>query len=46
LADALRALRLKRAEELLRQTDMPVKTITARPGYRSRSHFSKSLAAE
>ncbi|TFW29275.1 helix-turn-helix domain-containing protein [Duganella callida] len=37
----LRTLRLKRAEELLRQTDMPVKTITARLGYRSRSHFSK-----
>ncbi len=37
----LRELRLKRAEELLTQTDMPIKTITARLGYRSRSHFWK-----
>lgn len=37
----LRDLRLKRAEELLTQTDMPIKTITARLGYRSRSHFWK-----
>jgi len=37
----LRELRLKRAEELLVQTDMPIKTITARLGYRSRSHFWK-----
>jgi AraC-like DNA-binding protein len=37
----LRTLRLKRAEELLSNTDMPIKTITARLGYRSRSHFCK-----
>lgn len=37
----LREFRLKRAEELLSQTDMPIKTITARLGYRSRSHFWK-----
>jgi len=37
----LREFRLKRAEELLTQTDMPIKTITARLGYRSRSHFWK-----
>ncbi|MBV8625481.1 MAG: helix-turn-helix transcriptional regulator [Herbaspirillum sp.] len=37
----LRALRIKRAEELLSKTEMPIKTITARLGYRSRSHFCK-----
>lgn len=37
----VRELRLKRAEELLTQTDLPIKTITARLGYRSRSHFWK-----
>jgi AraC-like DNA-binding protein len=37
----LREVRLKRAAELLALTDMPIKTITARLGYRSRSHFWK-----
>jgi AraC-like DNA-binding protein len=37
----LRRLRLQRAQELLLHTDMPIKTITARLGYRSRSHFCK-----
>ena len=37
----LRALRLKRAEDLLRQTDIPIKTISSRMGYRSSSHFGK-----
>jgi AraC-like DNA-binding protein len=37
----LREIRLKRAEELLAHTDMPIKTITGRLGYRSRSHFWK-----
>jgi AraC-like DNA-binding protein len=37
----LRGLRLQRARELLRHTDMPIKTITARLGYRSHSHFCK-----
>lgn len=37
----LRQLRLKRAEELLTLTDMPIKTISGRLGYRSRSHFWK-----
>lgn len=42
----LRGLRLKRAEELLRQTDMPIKTISSRMGYRSRSHFCKIFKGE
>jgi AraC-like DNA-binding protein len=37
----LREIRLKRAEELLAHTDMPIKAITGRLGYRSRSHFWK-----
>lgn len=37
----LREFRLKRAEELLTYTDMPIKSITGRLGYRSRSHFWK-----
>lgn len=35
----LRTIRLKKAQLLLRQTDMPIKTIAARLGYQSRSYF-------
>jgi AraC-like DNA-binding protein len=35
----LRDMRLKKAQELLTQTDLPIKTIAARLGYRSRSYF-------
>lgn len=35
----LKALRLRRAEVLLRSTDQPIKAIAAQLGYRSRSHF-------
>lgn len=35
----LRGIRLKKAEELLTYTDLPIKTISARLGYRSRSYF-------
>lgn len=35
----LRKIRLKKAELLLRQTDMPIKTIASRLGYQSRSYF-------
>ena len=42
----LRSLRLKRAAELLRQTDMPIKTICSRMGYHSRSHFCKIFKGE
>jgi AraC-like DNA-binding protein len=37
----LREFRMQRAKRLLSETDMPIKTITARLGYRSRSHFWK-----
>jgi AraC-like DNA-binding protein len=37
----LREFRLKRAEELLTYTDIPIKSIIGRLGYRSRSHFWK-----
>lgn len=42
----LRTLRLKRSEKLLRQTDMPIKTVSSRMGYRSRSHFCKIFKDE
>jgi AraC-like DNA-binding protein len=35
----LRTIRLKKAEELLTYTDLPIKAISARLGYRSRSYF-------
>ena len=35
----LRGIRLKKAEELLKYTDMPIKAISSRLGYRSRSYF-------
>lgn len=35
----LRSIRLKKAEELLTYSDLPIKTISARLGYRSRSYF-------
>jgi AraC-like DNA-binding protein len=40
----LRGLRLQRAGDLLRHTDLPIKTVRARLGYRSHSHFSKLFA--
>jgi AraC-like DNA-binding protein len=39
----LREMRLKKAEELLTQTDLPIKSIAARLGYRSRSYFSSAF---
>jgi len=36
-------LRLRRAAELLRSTDLPVKTIAGRVGYASRSAFSRAF---
>lgn len=35
----LREIRLKKAEQFLLHTDLPIKTIAARLGYRSRSYF-------
>ena len=39
----LRTIRLKKAEELLTYTDLPIKAISARLGYRSRSYFWQTL---
>lgn len=39
----LRKFRLKRAELLLRQTNLPIKTIASRLGYKSRSYFWQSF---
>jgi len=39
----LSELRLEQAARLLATSDLPVKTIAARSGYRSRSHFSRAF---
>jgi AraC-like DNA-binding protein len=39
----LRKFRLRRAELLLRQTNLPIKTIASRLGYKSRSYFWQSF---
>ncbi len=41
----LKELRLRRAADLLAATDLPVKTIAARVGFGSRSHFSRAFKA-
>lgn len=41
----LKDLRLRRAGDLLAATDLPVKTIAARVGFGSRSHFSRAFKA-
>jgi transcriptional regulator GlxA family with amidase domain len=38
-------LRLQRARELLRQTDMPIMSVTVACGFHSPGHFSKSYRA-
>ena len=43
--DFLKEVRLRRAADLLRIGDLPIKTIAARVGYSSRSHFSRSFKA-
>jgi transcriptional regulator GlxA family with amidase domain len=43
--DFLKELRLGRAARLLETTDLPVKTIAARVGFSSRSHFSRAFKA-
>jgi AraC-like DNA-binding protein len=43
--DMLREVRLRRAADLLRTTDLSVAAIAKRVGYASRSHLSKSFAA-
>jgi AraC-like DNA-binding protein len=41
----LRGIRLKKAEELLTYTDLPIKAISVRLGYRSRSYFWQTFKA-
>ena len=41
----LKALRLGRAAELLRRTDLPVKSVSPRVGYSSRSAFTRAFVA-
>ena len=41
----LKALRLGRAAELLRHTDLPVKSVSPRVGYSSRSAFTRAFVA-
>ena len=43
--DFLKEVRLRRAGDLLRVGDLPIKAIAARVGYSSRSHFSRSFKA-
>ncbi|MCG8419871.1 MAG: AraC family transcriptional regulator [Proteobacteria bacterium] len=44
--DFVRRVRLRRAAELLRTTDLPIKAIAVRVGFASRSHFSRAFKAE
>ncbi len=43
--DFLKEIRLRRAAQLLRGTDLPVKAIAARVGFDSRSYFSRAFKA-
>ncbi len=43
--DFVKEVRLRRAAELLTSTDLPVKTVAARVGFASRSHFSRAFKA-
>lgn len=43
--DFLKEVRLRRAAQLLRGTDLPVKSIAARVGFDSRSYFSRAFKA-
>lgn len=44
--DFVREVRLRRAAELLRQTDLPVATVAQRVGFASRSSFSRAFASQ
>ena len=41
----VKQIRLEEAAALLRSTDLPVKSVAARTGYASRSHFSRAFRA-
>ncbi len=43
--DLLKEIRLRRAAELLRATDLPIKTVAGRVGFSSRSYFSRAFKA-
>lgn len=43
--DFLKEVRLRRAAQLLRCTDLPVKTVAVRVGFDSRSYFSRAFKA-
>jgi AraC-like DNA-binding protein len=43
--DFVKEVRLRRAADLLCSSDLPVKTIAARVGFASRSHFSRAFKA-
>ena len=43
--DFLKEIRLRRAAQLLRGTELPIKTIAARVGFDSRSYFSRAFKA-
>lgn len=43
--ELLKEMRLRRAAQLLRSTDLPVKSVAPRVGYDSRSYFSRAFKA-
>jgi AraC family transcriptional regulator, activator of mtrCDE len=44
--DFVREVRLRRAADLLRQTDLPVATVAHRVGFQSRSSFSRAFVSQ
>lgn len=45
-ADFVKETRIRRGAQLLRTTDLPIKTVAAQVGYASRSHFSRAFAEQ
>ena len=43
--DYLKTLRLRRAAELLSGSDLPIKVVTGRVGFESRSYFTRAFRA-
>jgi len=41
--DFVKETRLHRAAELLKKSDLPIKTVAGRVGFSSRSHFSRAF---
>ncbi|MFD2207810.1 helix-turn-helix transcriptional regulator [Kiloniella antarctica] len=44
--DLLRSIRMRRAAELLSGSDLPIKTIASKIGYKSRSYFTRTFEIE